>query len=397
MNKKILIIFLLLMFLPIEIQTSAEKIFAEDVSLSVEGNGAGSQSEVSATANTNTSVSQSSDINIKNDSSSNSNTGGNSSSSNSGGSNTQTGSSSSSTDINNSNINTNSSAASSCGNNCPSSSQEASINGNGSASTNSININSQTSTTVDQSNAANINNNVSVNANTGENYSNDNNGNTGISTENIDSQMSISNKDINQSSGSFSETDPQNTSIISGNGENSVNDITILNNKDKNIKSNNKADISNFLFLDLYTGRNNANRNVGDIFISTGDILSFLRINNEEINKSLASIICEVCVPTPTVSPSPISSPSPTPTTTITPTSTPPAPTPSPSAPPSEVIQSAQSAAQSVGEVLGVSAAGEVLPITGSYFYLLDTLLFIVLFVYGWYLRLSSGIPLPSI
>lgn len=353
---------------------------AEQVVLSITGNSGSSDNTVNVNVDTLTTVQQSNEAQITNDVNSNSNTGGNQASSNTGDANIQTGSIDSTTNVNNQNINQNIAEISGCG--CDSG-VTASIDGNGNYSDNSINLSILNSTEVVQVNSANILNNIGVYANTGDNIANYNNGNVSIQTGNITALTNIKNKNINQNIDPQTNRNNLISVLISGNGSYSVNEISLAFNNVFNFESRNIAEIINNVIIDANTGRNIANNNSGSVLITTGDIVSLVNIGNENINSSVVSVDKKVC-PSDNPPPGnggtqPVGDPG-----TIPPAST-----------SGGGNGSGSSVGTSTGQVLA-AAIGAILPATGSYLMLLMTLLSIIMFAAGWYLRFGSDPSPPA-
>lgn len=353
---------------------------AEQVVLSITGNSGSSENTVNVNVDTSTTVQQSNEAQIANDVNSNSNTGGNQASSNTGDANIQTGSVSNTTDVSNQNINQNTAQMNGCG--CSSDVISASIGGNGDSSINNINLSILNSTDVIQANSAYILSNIGVQANTGDNIANYNGGNVSIQTGNITTLTNIKNKNINQN------FDPQKNNnnlisvLISGNGSYSVNEISLAFNNVFNFESRNYAEIINNVIVDANTGRNIANKNNGSVLIATGDIVSVVNIGNENINSSFVSVDNCNCSPTP-------------PGDGDGDGETPPVGGNPGTIPSSSGGGNGSSVGGSAGQVLG-AAIGDVLPATGSYLMLLMTLLSIIMFAAGWYLRFGSDPSPPA-
>ena len=352
---------------------------AEQVVLSITGNSGSSDNTVNVNVDTSTTVQQSNDAQIINDVNSNSNTGENQVSSNTGDANIQTGSANNTTNVNNQNINQNIAENNACG--CDLG-VTASIDGNGSYSDNSINLSILNNTDVVQVNSANILNNIGVQANTGDNVANYNNGNVSIQTGNITALTNVKNKNINQSIDSQTNRNNLISVLISGNGSYSINEISLAFNNVLNFESRNIAEIINNVIVDANTGRNIANNNNGSVLIATGDIVSVVNIGNENINSSFVSVDNCNCSSTP---PGDGDGDGETPPVGGNPGTT----------PSSSSGGSGSSVGGAAGQVLG-AAIGAVLPATGNYLMLLMTLLSIIMFAAGWYLRFGSDPSPPA-
>lgn len=354
---------------------------AEETTISVSGNGSDSQSQVTVSKDTLTSIQQLNTVEIQNNAQTNANTGGNQVSSNTGGTiSVQTGSIESNTVIQNQDINSNVSDNKKCTSNCASN-LDAQISGNGSVSQNQITGVAESTTTVSQINSAIITNNVLTIANTGDNSANNNEGDVHITTGDIHANTQIQNKNINLS------VDPSGSSgfihiAISGNGSNSTNTIFLAMTNSVLVSIGNFIVLNNNVVQDLNTGGSTANNNNGSVFIGTGTISSNISILNEGINTSFVAL-------GPTA---PSGKP---PTGGVTPPSQQPGSVPQgQEAPSKREVQ--ESSVGSGGEVLGAAVGGGAsLPVTGGYLTFLATLLAIILFLIGGYLRFRSDISPP--
>jgi hypothetical protein len=333
----------------------------------VTGNGSESENSVNISNNSQTTVQQNNNTNIQNNVSTTSDTGNNSASDNTGGSaGIQTGDATTATTVTNQG-NVNTATQNNC---CNQVGSTAVVSGNGTGSNNNISINDSSSTNIMSNNNASITNNISIQANTGRNKANGNVGDVFIKTGDIKAYQEVINGPLNINNVTFGANgNKERNIIIKGNGSYSENTITIFDNEEFKVRVNNVADIINNVFTDLNTGENEANGNVGDVTISTGDIISKTVISNAvNYNKVDLSCVCEkekekaapVTIPTKQE------------------TSAAPAP--------AGGIGGAPAPAQ----VLGASV-GQVLPITGNNLLLLLIIGNIVMMFMGMYLRLRSG------
>lgn len=162
---------------------------------------------------------------------------------------------------------------------------EISVSGNGEGSTNNVNIGSDSTTQTQQSNTAEINNNVDINANTGNNSASENNGGeTNITTGDVNTSSEIVNAAVNQS---FVETGCCGDALalnISGNGSDSNNSIGYSSNKSTNVSIESNTNIENKVQGKANTGNNSANQNNGSVSIYTGNIKATDVIKNNSIN-----------------------------------------------------------------------------------------------------------------
>ena len=350
-------------------------VFAEEISVS--NNGAGSNNNVSINNSSSSTVEQTNNADIQNNVDTSANTGDNSVSSNNADANITTGNIESSSTVSNENINTNFAEGEGCGG-CASD-IFIDIENNGSSSINSVNLGISNSTDINQTNSAQITNNSQTHANTGNNQANNNNWDVTIITGNITSLISILNKNINLN---FDPEDNNSDPIvisINGNGSGSINSIVLFFGNSLNYRSNNFANIQNNAIQNLNTGGNTANNNDGAILIATGDIISVITIGNENINGSFFNPPPSEIIPPPGGG------------------TTPPigGEVPQPATQPSSTSGGGNgSSIGSAGQVLG-AAVGAVLPATGNYLLLLMTLLCIIMFLAGGFLRFGSDTSPP--
>lgn len=343
----------------------SRKAWAEEIT--VTGNGNESSNEVNVSSSSNTNVESTNTTNVDNTVQTNANTGANSVSNNSGGNaEVQTGSITTTTNIQNA-ANTSIVQANNC---CETGETNVTITGNGSGSNNNVNGSTAHTTNVTVSNTANITNNITVNANTGSNTANDNSGNVLIKTGNISVNNSVKNAPVNKAivdirTGKSSDLNLK----IAGNGTESRNNINYLDYATNTVFVDNYANIFNNVLLNLNTGNNEADGNNGDVTLITGDIDVTTEIVNS-VNSSKVTIDCG-CHPQPQPTPTPV-----TPTEKVTPSS------PSSS--------SSSSGGNSGGEVAGV-ALGKTLPVTGTNWLFLAFIGNVMMLLLGTILRLRSG------
>lgn len=364
-----------LICLPILHQTLSLQATAEEINIVVEGNGSASSNEANVQNNSNTTVNQSNTATVNNNVDVNSDTGENSTNDNSGDTNITTGDTTTDVSINNENINTNATEVETCCNN----DTNIKISGNGENSVNQVNANTSASRNVSQNNSANIYNNVLANSNTGWNSANDNLGDVRIDTGDIKAETNILNKNINNSYARVSVGTTGLTATISGNGENSVNLINYSFENASEINVNNFADIFNNVEHILNTGHNSANGNLGDVALITGDIESTVNIENANINSSTAITTC-LC-------------------DTKTPENPEPEAPENPSNPnPTSSVQSASGSSSGGGQGGNGHADGNILPVTGGLpLTYLFTIILLLMFLMGLYLRFYSGKSPPSL
>lgn len=168
---------------------------------------------------------------------------------------------------------------------------EIEVSGNGSNSENTANISQESTVNVQQSNDAKVSNDTNSQVDPGNNQADTNNGEVLIQTGDAISQTEVTN-DTNKSVADI-QCCPQTTGdiAISGNGADSRNDANIDQNNSVQIHSHNEARIYNDVHQNATTGNNQANKNVGDTAIITGDASSIVSIKNEA-NKNIAKVEC---------------------------------------------------------------------------------------------------------
>jgi hypothetical protein len=333
----------------------------------ITGNGADTVNNANVSTTSETTVVQNNDANIDNNINVDANTGNNSANENTGDNVAiQTGNSNVSTSVQN-NANTSVASVNNC---CPTNGVNAVISGNGADSRNNLNYSSVNSLNIDVNQAANIDNNIDIKANTGHNSASRNVGDVSIKTGNIWVDNEIANR-TNFSKVTAARAGSLSALLkISGNGASSLNAILFNNENNTNINVNNFAKIDNDVDLDLNTGNNTANKNVGDVNIATGDIEARVAIKNLA-NISIVDVTCG-CVPEKEKEKKPEALPPIT--TTSIPTTT---PTAGVNAPASQVI---------------AAAMGEILPSTGSNMFYLALAGNMMMLITGAYLKKRSGI-----
>lgn len=287
-KKAVIVITCLLLNLTI---TSAAK--AEEIVITVDGNGSGSSNEAQVQSQATTEVSQNNSANVTNNVDSNTNTGNNDATQNTGGDTTiSTGDAENTTNVNNENINTNVANVTDCCNG----GTTVNVSGNGAGSTNVGVADSSTTHLVSQNNYASISNNITVNANTGYNNASFNGGSSAIITGNIKALTYVNNENINNSfyDGQISMMGDSSV-IIKDNGTDSFNMVTLNDDTSILISNNNLANILNNVEHNLNTGGNTTLANIGDAAIITGNIISDITINNENINSNFVEVSCNNC------------------------------------------------------------------------------------------------------
>ncbi|MBI2020748.1 hypothetical protein HYS94_05065 [Candidatus Daviesbacteria bacterium] len=359
----------------------AQPSYADELVIS--GNGSDSESQISITSTSETNVTQTNEANIDNNVNLDANTGGNSASGNNGDVEITTGDINSQTTIENS-ANT-SNVSLSC---CPDSNLTVEISGNGEDSQNSVDLDQTSDTQINVNQSANIKNSINGSANTGGNSANDNSGgNVSITTGNINVTDEIRNENINLTKISAPQGDGSITIKIWGNGSDSQNAVIVNWDNNLNIDVNNNADIFNSLVWYLNTGENSASGNNGDVSISTGDINYYAEIINGPIN--LVDIDIPCCVEDgggPGDGDGDENEDGDGDGDGGGDGDNPPPPS-SPSNPPSNGGGGNGGQAQGAA----IAAVGQILPATGSLWLILLTLIAMLMFILGLYLRLHPG------
>ncbi len=252
------------------------------VDVNITGNGASSDNTANVNVSSNTTVNQSNTANISNNVSVTSNTGGNKANSNTGGDvSVSTGNATSNVGVKNT-ANSNTADVSGC--NC-SGDVKATISGNGSKSDNDLNLGVSSKTWVKQDNTANVKNNVDVNLTTGNNEANKNTGgDVSIETGNAKAKNIKVTNAVNKNVASVGNGEKSGGSlavVITGNGAESDNDANVNVGSTNTVFQNNKADISNDVYVTAKTGKNKANSNTGgDVSIETGDASADVAVSN---------------------------------------------------------------------------------------------------------------------
>lgn len=352
----------------------ASDIYAEKLHFEISGNGSQSENQISSEQVREISIQQSNESNVENDVDVDANTGENNVSDNSGDQ-TQISTGDIETQTGITNQLNSSVVQQEC---CPQGEGAAAISGNGSNSTNDIDLTVSNGTDVTLIQEANIENNIYGVANTGRNTASDNSGDVTIHTGNIQGNVTIGNNTNNSlvgvnGSGSFNFS-----ASISDNATDSINNINLSFSDNINIQKRDSSNIVNNLFWDVNTGDNSANGNLGDVFISTGDIAFLVDILNGPINVGGVNLGC--CQEDGADDPPPTPTPPPTPQPPVGGNS---------SDGGGNGSSSNGDGSNSNGEVLGDSDG--ILPATGGDWLLLALLANIAMFLMGLYLRLRSG------
>lgn len=354
---------------------------------SVTGNGEGSSNSISFQVENNNQVDQTNTADIKNEVQAEAETGSNEANDNTGEVEIETGDVTQEVVIINSGNNSTVQIGC-CEEEDPST---AATQNNGASSDNSIDVSDNSSTAVNIVNELSIQNNVDISANTGDNEALGNEGDVTIKTGEINLLAVILNKNLNTADVSVSDPAKNFNLFLKKNGAGSTNSISEDNKTENEYSVFNNLYLNNDIKNHSNTGNNKANKNSGQVFISTGDIFLDIILKNKDINTSkIADVCCGKPFPSPT--PVPSGSPSPSPSSSPSPSES---PSPSPSGSPTSSCCSPTTdipgpggggggpGGSSEGEVLGVS-----LPVTGGFS--LWTLTFLAL------LMLATGVILRS-
>lgn len=169
---------------------------------------------------------------------------------------------------------------------------ELEISGNGNGSNSEVQVQVEQQTTVNQTNEANVSNQVETEANTGGNQANANNGNqVEIQTGNIETQTAITNELNTSIIEAVCCQQGEMTATINGNGANSQNRVELSVSKQTNVSVHQEVNIHNKISGSANTGRNEANRNNGDVTIQTGNISAKVHVANKA-NQAQIEVAC---------------------------------------------------------------------------------------------------------
>lgn len=314
-------------------------VYAQEFTVS--GNGEGSTNSINFEETNTDTISQENNADINNNVDASAETGNNEANGNSGETSIETGNIEEEITVINSG-NSSQAEIGCCANEDPSS---VSIEDNGSDSENNIGIMQDSSNKINIVNELQLTNNVSLYSNTGDNEANDNDGNVEIQTGEINLLAQILNQNLNSAKVSASNQNPSFAYNISGNGSGSTNSIKENNNTGNEYLVFNTLYLNNNIKNYSNTGGNKANKNIGNVFISTGSVLLDIILSNRDINSSkITSTCCNGALP-----PSPPPSGSPTPS---------PSGTPSPSDPPSGGPQPTSSCCSPTTDIPGPGGGG---------------------------------------
>ena len=271
--------------------TMAPLAFAEELTIS--GNGQSATSAINVSSPQTTTVTQSNSAAITNNVTAEASSGSNHANGNTGGSVTVgTGAASSTVNVTN-RANVNIADPNSC---CNNQNGSVTISGNGEKSTNTANLTAPNTHTTSQTNTAAISNTVNNEASSGENHANGNTGGpvsitAGAATSNVtlnnmaNANISGKSRGVGTGAGTLSVK-------IMDNGKSSVNTIALLVPQTTTLAQNNAASFSNSVDAEAESGGNHANGNTGGpVSITAGAATSMVDITNAA-NFNSADIDC---------------------------------------------------------------------------------------------------------
>jgi hypothetical protein len=165
----------------------------------------------------------------------------------------------------------------------------AEISGNGSGSTNTIYIKNKSNCKVYQKNSTAVLTEIESSASTGGNTAN---GNTGgdvtIDTGNATSTVGVSVEGSTNTAsnpcccqcGQCESQPAEQTALISGNGESSINTATLIKKKTSDVKQRNRTEVGTGVLSKAKTGRNKAKNNTGGtVDVTTGNAVSTVTVD----------------------------------------------------------------------------------------------------------------------
>lgn len=240
------------------------------ITVVVSGNGVDTDNTVNVTSTNTTTVNQTNEANINNDVDATANSGGNEVDGSTGGDvSIDTGKAEATVGVSNA-VNSNE-AHVACGG-CPTN-VSVEISENGKKSDNDVTLGLQNTTWVKQDNTANIKNDVDVDANSGENDIKDSTGGDySIDTGMAKAYATVSNQANANVATVAGGGEGALALVISGNGVESDNTITLGLKNDVTLFQNNLANISNDIEVDAVSGKNDIEDSTGGLVsIDTGD------------------------------------------------------------------------------------------------------------------------------
>lgn len=263
-----------------------------DNSIEITGNGNNSNNTANVVMTSNNSVVQDNNAHVTNNIRVDADTGKNDANGNNGGDVTiTTGNATTTTNVSN-NLNHNQ-ANLDC---CPVGNTTVNISDNGNYSNNTVNLTQGNNNDVYQDNYARVNNYVNSDADTGKNDANGNNGgDVTIHTGNASTTTNVStnaNANVATLGGNGNGGNSGVSAYITGNGNNSKNTIDLGLVNSAYVEQENDAHVTNRVYSDADTGKNDANgNNGGEVTITTGNAESNVGIDNN-VNFNAANLDC---------------------------------------------------------------------------------------------------------
>ncbi len=264
---------------------------------------------------------------------------------------------------------------------------EVKVASNGQGSHNTATVNGPKTTNVNVTQNADITNSVTGTANSGHNFASGNGGNVSIKTGKVTVTQKVVNEHINQADVSVTQGGGDVSIKIARNGESSVNTVSVTNTAINNVVVLNAATLKNVLAFNSSSGDNNADSNIGNVSITTGDVLVDTFVKNADINFSKIVFSCCNTITTTTPPPPPTSGGggnggnnngggnNNTSNTTSNSTSS----------------SSSSTTTPGQGGGPGILGASIIMPATGSNWALWLSLLSAIMFALGLYLRFHPG------
>ncbi len=278
---KLFPILLSLLFLNFRIQPALA-----DIIVDVSGNGGNTQNTVTVSSSQTTEANQTNTAQAENNVSQDAISGDNTASNNSGATQISTGNVSEQTSVKNE---LNSSTV--INNKCCQQDIEVSIIGNGVKSENQVEVNSKTNVSIDINSNARIENNLAFNGSSGHNTVGDNGGDVIVNTGNINVEGNVTNS-VNTSQVKTGVGEGDIIIFNKNNDADSLNNIKIIVDDEFNFIREQNADIYNNFIAHLQTGGNEAENNLGNVFIGTGSTQLSFNLINAPVNEENAEILC---------------------------------------------------------------------------------------------------------
>ncbi|TSC88182.1 MAG: Uncharacterized protein G01um101416_205 [Microgenomates group bacterium Gr01-1014_16] len=270
----------------------AAPVFAE-TTIVISGNGANSDSKSDVQFTGDTTVTQTNQASISNNIDADADTGKNDANQNTGGSVlVKTGDATTGVSVENV-VNSNQ-ASVDC---CTAGDTDIEISGNGADTKNDVKLKNDADVSLYQTNEADIYNRVDADADTGKNDANQNTGgDVEVRTGDASTWVGVSNT-ANANWAQIGDGGQGSLSArILGNGFNSDNKIDLDLDNDTTLVQTNLADITNYIYADADTGKNDANQNTGgSVLVDTGDAETGVEVDNL-VNFNWADVDCGGCV-----------------------------------------------------------------------------------------------------